>query len=298
MGKAIRNILIGSAVLACMGAGLFGVYAAENDRGTVTDTVSVDSFDKLDIDTSGTDIIIKEGSSNSVSYRVKKKREPVINENDGRLTVKTKALTTHFNFLSWDKEYIEITLDKDTLENVTLDTGSGDVNIEGISLGGKIKGGSGDLMLSGCRGGRDVVIERGSGDIKLEDCEFGKLSKEQGSGDLAADNVTADTAALKSSSGSTSLSSCNIGTIKHKSGSGDITGKDMTLDSTDIETSSGEVTLMLSGSESGHDYDLSASSGDIIVGGNKISNNYTEDNGAGNTIRVKTSSGDIGIDFN
>lgn len=99
---------------------------------------------------------------------------------------------------------------------LTLEDGSGDISIEGLSSDLMIEDGSGNLTL---QGGRNLVLEDGSGNVSLTQLS-GNLTVEDGSGDLFIQQV-AGTVLVEDGSGDIDIQQVK-GMVSVSDGSGDI----------------------------------------------------------------------------
>jgi DUF4097 and DUF4098 domain-containing protein YvlB len=99
---------------------------------------------------------------------------------------------------------------------LTLEDGSGDIHIEGLSSDLLIEDGSGHLTV---QGGNNLVLEDGSGNISLTQLS-GNVTVEDGSGDLFIQQV-AGTVLVKDSSGDIDIQQVK-GMVTISDGSGDI----------------------------------------------------------------------------
>lgn len=180
---------------------------------------------------------------------------------------------------------------------VMIHTVSGDVDLKGIEGAIWVEGTSSDLYLSGIKG--DMEISTTSGDIKGQDIE-GNLTVEGTSGDVGIMGIRGDLRA-----------SLHSGDVK----------ADMTLGGARVKTTSGDVYIRASLQE-GKDYQVDTSSGDVVfkikeeesfklvidtASGeinvkvpliiSSISRNHIEGKvgEGGATVRIVTSSGDIGL---
>lgn len=99
---------------------------------------------------------------------------------------------------------------------LTLQDGSGDIHIEGLSADLVIEDGSGNLTV---QGGRNLVLEDGSGNVSLTQLS-GNLTVEDGSGDLFIQQV-AGTVLVEDGSGDVDIRQVK-GMVSVSDGSGDI----------------------------------------------------------------------------
>lgn len=132
---------------------------------------------------------------------------------------------------------------------ISFNTGSGDLDVLGITSEVSVNSGSGDLNFSNFKG--EANGNTGSGDINFENVE-GELNMNTGSGDVEGDNVS--------------------GYLSVNTGSGEVEFKNLTLtNDSQFNAGSGDVEISLAAAL---DYDifLNSGSGDAVLdfNGNKI----------------------------
>ncbi|MFK4087694.1 DUF4097 family beta strand repeat-containing protein [Kribbella sp. NPDC020789] len=132
-----------------------------------------------------------------------------------------------------------------------------------------VKNSSGSIKVSGMTG--ETELKTNSGDITVDGLG-GTLRMESSSGDLDGAGLTATTVTTKSSSGSTEL------------------GFNSAPESVDAKASSGDVSIVVPSGTETYKVDSHTSSGDNEP-------NVRVDPAATRSITVKTSSGDVSIDY-
>jgi hypothetical protein len=162
--------------------------------------------------------------------------------------------------------------------NVNAGSGSGDLQVSGISGGLKASTGSGSIDANGIGGA--VALDTGSGDIKAELNNPSSTKAQTGSGSIRINGV--------------------VGGLKAGTGSGDIEVQGQPTSDWKLETGSGSVTLAVG---SAH-FSLDASTGSgtvhsdppITTHGSLEKHHIMGDvNGGGPMVRVETGSGDVRI---
>lgn len=173
-----------------------------------------------------------------------------------------------------------------TFGDATIETGSGDVELETIDAG-KIKVGSGDVALRTANGRLDLKsgsgdvaigvlneaadLTTGSGDVVL-DTASGRLKTKTGSGDIVVKSSTGNADVL-AGSGDVLLRRLESGELKAKTGSGDISVgvPDGTAAYLDVTTVTGSVSSDLDGAEPPSDgaptvaITIQSGSGDVVL---------------------------------
>ena len=334
MNKVIKWICIVCAALFVLGLGTIGVgtilggkvfgYAfnlGSNELYTnadyVEDTVQINPFSELYVESSAANVIVKLGNENKVTYRVPKELLPEIKDENGKLTVISQKKTTFdFNVGFVGNNYIEIEVNEDGLKNIDLRVSSGDVLFEDLDLEGVIKVSSGDINITGCEAGKDIELKTSSGAIDLVDSHFENITHKQSSGDTSFERVEAKKVIMEQSSGSSEVYSLkaesleahvtsgsykvnnsDIKDVKINATSGDISGNYLKCEELDLHATSGDVDIEIEGKEDDYNYEVKATSGSVRIGGTKSEKKYEKDNGSDHTISVGATSGDVSIGF-
>ncbi len=184
---------------------------------------------------------------------------------------------------------------------LTVDTGSGDVTVGSARGETSIDTGSGDVVVRRLIG--NGLVDTGSGDVTVEQVSAGKLSIDTGSGDVivrdgAASRILADTG-----SGEVSILGVELEELEADTGSGDVIVRSSLAKATRIsaDTGSGDVEIH-GGPNAAFDIASTHGSGQLRVGyddanlrrsGKKV---IGAKRGNGQTvIRVETGSGDCVI---
>lgn len=206
------------------------------------------------------------------------------------------------------------------LEGVlTVDTGSGDVQIASYAGGLTVDTGSGDVVLGSARGetsidtgSGDVTVRRlignglvdtGSGDVTVENVSAGKLSVDTGSGDVEVRKGTAARVMADTGSGNVRIIEVELEELQADTGSGDVLIRSSLAKARRVvaDTGSGDIEIH-AGPNASFDIESDQGSGELIVGyadaslrrsGRKV---VGARRGDGRTvIHVETGSGDCSI---
>lgn len=120
------------------------------------------------------------------------------------------------SFYNGNSPYIDVLIKVPQHFGLTLDDGSGDTDIRGLTGDLQVEDGSGDLRING---GANVKVEDGSGDLFITQVK-GKLSVDDGSGQLEIRTVSGDVS-IEDGSGDIIVSAVG-GIVTIDDGSGDI----------------------------------------------------------------------------
>lgn len=120
------------------------------------------------------------------------------------------------NFYNGNSPYIDVLIKVPQHFGLTLDDGSGDTDIRGLTGDLRVEDGSGDLRING---GANVTVEDGSGNLFITQVN-GKLSVDDGSGQLEIRTASGDVG-IEDGSGDIIVSAVG-GIVTIDDGSGDI----------------------------------------------------------------------------
>lgn len=339
MNKVLGITAIICAVLIVIGVGILFIGKAlggtdnfsfevinnkltSSTKEMVENTVDVETFDSLNVDVDSAKLVIKKGDANQVYYKIDKKLEPTITNENGTLTVSSKYPEngTFFTMNIGDNEeyqnYIEIRVKDADFLNLVVKSDSGSIEVSDIAIEGNIESSSGSTKITDCAGSGIVVIDSDSGSTTITDADFDSLKIQKDSGSIKLINVNAEEVSLDSSSGSQTLDSCDITKFGTKRDSGSLKVDGSTIDEVNAEassgstnynecvignftssTDSGSTTLYIQGKESDYNYKFDITSGSVKINDEKKSNDYEKDNGADKTIDIQADSGSTRIDF-
>ena len=271
-------------------------------------TLQVSGAVSLDVNTGSGDITIKTGSSNQVVVHGtihenswffgnenavhQVESNPPIQQSGGSLRI-------GYNLPDDVKRHVaidyEITVPASTA--VQAHSGSGNVEVAGVSSGVQAQTGSGDIRLRDL-GGRQQA-HTGSGNIRAENVSA-PFDAQTGSGDIEASLTGTGDVDVQTGSGRIQVKGVKGG-VHARTGSGDIEADGSVAGPWQLHSGSGNIRLAV-GSNSGFNLDLHTSSGSIhselpITVQGSMGNHELKGkvNGGGPTVEVSTSSGDVEI---
>lgn len=184
---------------------------------------------------------------------------------------------------------------------LTVDTGSGDVVVGSATGETRIDTGSGDVVVRKLVG--NGVMDTGSGDVTVENVSAGKLSVDTGSGDVTVRNGVISRVQAETGSGNVQVVGIELEELDAGTGSGDVMLRSSLEKATRVtaETGSGDVEIF-GGPQAAFDIKSSHGSGELLVryddaeiqkDGRRVTGARR---GNGQTvIRVETGSGDCVI---
>ena len=208
------HIRIGLALTLCLFS--LGLKAMPQSEGEKLDEQEFSGIQSIEIENRSIDVDIRrtQGPTRVIS-RLHGMREVKIRQNGDELEIRVspKRIFGFGNFY----EHIEVLVNDES--SISIDSGSGDISVEGIDLQElMIESGSGDLEISRSRG--SMTISSGSGDQEYRDVH-GSLVLRAGSGDISLEDVTG-ISSMETSSGDIDGSLRLVEDISIRSGSGDV----------------------------------------------------------------------------
>ncbi len=295
MNKTVKIILIVAAILLPVGViiTIFGMLSGGGEgwgldvsggeakviTKNVEESVDLAEFDSLMVETSSADVIVMRGDSYKIEYTTREGREPIIEEEGGKLTVKQAPMGLvlfDFNFGSVGNKYVIYVPDNGKTIDLDVVTSSGDIMLDRINASGSVVVSSGDVVLNDIKG-ESINVQTSSGDINIDKGEYKGVDFKATSGDVNLLRVMSDTISCKTSSG-------------------DIDIYDSETDELSCDATSGEVTVQLNGDPEEYSYDVHVSSGDIVVNGIETDGKeFSKDAAGDKSVNAHASSGDIDI---
>jgi len=222
-------------------------------------------IEKISINTSSGDCILKKGSGTEVKVELEHDfgngYEPVIEKEGNRLMIKEK-----FRGGSWSGS-AKWTLTIPDNMDVRFNTGSGNFEASNLKFELDMNTGSGDIILASVKG--DLRSNTGSGDVEISDFD-GDMKANTGSGNMRLANSVGDVR-LNCGSGNIRIKDTNA-VISANVGSGDIDASGVTLaGSSSFNSGSGTTEVMLAATPK-YDISVNSGSGDATLDfeGNKI----------------------------
>jgi len=287
---------------------LFPALSFARTDGHFDRTLQVSGAVSLDVSTGSGDITVKTGSSNQVVVHgtIHENSWSFGNENAVHQVESSPPIQQSGGSLR-----IGYNLPDDVKRHVTIDyeitvpassaveahSGSGNVEVAGVSSGVQAQTGSGDIRLRDL-GGRQQA-HTGSGNIRAENVSA-PFDAQTGSGDIEASFTGSGDIDVHTGSGTIRLKGVQGG-VHAQTGSGDIEANGSVTGPWQLHSGSGNIRLAV-GSNSGFNLDLHTSSGSIhselpitVQGSMNARQLKGAVRGGGPTVEASTSSGDVEI---
>jgi len=246
------------------------------------------------------DIILMPSDDETVkitSFENEKQYYTVNMSSDGKLSVKYKETYKWYEFLqfvfSLDQKVLTVEVPSKIYGLVKVKSTSGDIKISDIDVSGEfeVKTVSGTVSMRNLDVGDQIEIETVSGEIEIDDIKGNEgILMKSVSGEINTSNlIISGKMEISTTSGDLNFNDAIIdGNINLKSVSGEIIFKSMQGEDITLKSVSGDINGTLIGDPDTYTVESHSTSGDIDVPKSKDGSN---------TLSVKTTSGDIEIDF-
>jgi len=292
-------------------------------------------FDAVEVTARSANIEIVESDHYGLEMRLPEyEDEPDWGITDGKLTIDASKTDNIFAFLSigfHQSHYIKVYcpggktssatgFGSNKLKSVDLSANSGDILLQGITAdrigintsSGIIKvdapyyqsaaahANSGNITFSGTGDNASLKLSAYSGIIKADASGCSVVDLETKSGNITVSGQTNADAEIraKANSGFIDIDITAWASLSAETLYGNIETTGYPHGTTSAVARSGNVTMKLGGNEGDFSYDLSTRSGLIRIGGNRVGSPARNiNNAAGNTINIRTSSGNVRVDF-
>jgi DUF4097 and DUF4098 domain-containing protein YvlB len=275
----MKHLALASAILA------FAATPAFANEATFERNLTVNGHVELYVSTGSGHIHITHGSGDRVhiSGRVKSNwgsGDEKVREIANNPPIEQTGSIIHIGARHENYHHISIDYDIEAPANSFLEanSGSGDVNDDGVGENAKLGTGSGNIHATGLQGG--FVVNTGSGNIYAEQVSQGDVKAETGSGSIELKGLH--------------------GSLRANTGSGDIKVTGTPSSDWKLETGSGSIEFWAG--NSAFTLDASTGSGNVhtdqemAVQGSFDKHHITgKVHGGGPTIRMQTGSGDVRV---
>lgn len=292
----IGKLLGGMANLSYVGGPGSVVVTDEN---IITETVDLEPFEELSIDVTSMDVEIVQGDGYRLEMCVPEKLRAEIVQNNSILKIKEPRInySFNFNFNSTNRHiYYKVTVPDTDIIKSEISSTSGDILVSDVDLSGKINMTSGDIEIINVESD-NLYVHSTSGEIEIENCKIDSLDTENTSGGVELSGVDSEVIKSHTTSGDIVYNNVSADGLQSVSTSGNFEGDKIKAEDVDIESTSGEVKFDIAGAQSEYEYQIKTASGNIEVGTVDTEHEYSTNGDAGKKIRVKTSSGNVNIDF-
>jgi DUF4097 and DUF4098 domain-containing protein YvlB len=287
---------------------LVPVLSFARTEGHFDRTLQVSGAVSLDVSTGSGDITIKTGSSNQVVVRGTihgntwfSSNENAVHQVESNPPIQQSgsSIRVGYNLPDDVRRHVAIDYEITVPASTTAQahSGSGNVEVSGVSSGVQAQTGSGDIRLRDL-GGRQQA-HTGSGNIRAENVAA-PFNAETGSGDIEASLTGSGDVDVHTGSGTVQVRGIKGG-VHARSGSGNIEADGTVAGPWQLHSGSGNIRLLV-GSSNGFNVDLHTSSGSIhtelsvTVQGSMGSHELKGAvHGGGPTLEASTGSGDVEI---
>jgi DUF4097 and DUF4098 domain-containing protein YvlB len=299
-----RQFLLALSILAATAVPSFARVEGHFER-----TLTVNGAANLDLTTGSGEVTIRTGGANQVSVKARVTSsdwwggspEAAVHSVEANPPIEQSgsSIRIGYNIPEDAKHHVaisyEITLPPDTTLNVN--TGSGEISVEGVRASAKLHTGSGDIRANDL--GPNSRMETGSGSIRAASVAA-PVTASTGSGSIQADLTGGGDVDVHTGSGGVEVRGVNGG-LRARTGSGHINVDGNVKGAWQLHTGSGGVRMTL-GKSGGFDLDVHTGSGSIhsdepvtVQGSFGRRELKGKVRGGGPEVEVSTGSGDVEI---
>ncbi len=247
---------------------------------SVYDTVTVDEFSSIDIDTNTAAVkIISTGNEYRVEYDVQD-RAPEISVHSGtlKLTHKSESSFHIFNF-SDDNEITVYVPSGTQLDTVTAKNDTGSVKLIDTNA-------------------KNVTLIADTGSVTIDNVKSDIINADSDTGSITLKQSTAKTVELKADTGSVKAENCEIDSLKCQSDTGSVKVEDTIFSTLDAKAETGSIKILgIPGSEEDYTIDLKADTGSVKINGDKQSDSYHSTGKTDKKITASASTGSVTLEF-
>ncbi len=251
----IIAILLGLYIHVFSRMSAFGGITVGKSKGVVSDTVTFEgSVTEIDLIADFANVTVEPGNGPlTVSYTMPKEQVPVIEFDNGELTItRKKGVFITNNFLNTDYS-ITVTVPAGTdLSSLKLNADAGNIKVSDLNA-------------------KNVSIDTDAGNVSVRKITATTISINTDAGNLDLDELTADKLSLDTDAGNIDLKSCNVGTFDVDLDAGNLEMYKCVIDSINADTDMGNIEASESEIRSGScttdmgDIDLKGDIGNVNV---------------------------------
>lgn len=284
MNKLIKTLLVISAVLIPIGIIVIAAAYLLGGRGFSMDSkfniiqkrevftyenMELETFDTIDIELSNAKVVIKEAETDIYGIKMRVEdfgKDPLIEVKNNCLYVENKSQGAFLNL---------------SFGSVTQDLYDLYVEVY-IPQGKEIK---------------NVKAGSNNGSITITDLEIKEIDLKTSNGKLNLKNIVCDNVKGKTSNGAVNIEDSKINELQIKTSNGRIEVQGSFEGNVDLKTSNGSIEFKTEQEKDYYDIDMDTSNGSIRVDGDKVDDDYRENNKSDYNLKLKTSNGSISAYF-
>lgn len=327
----IAGILLGVGLcLAVVGYGLGGRYSFSIDQngftlydrqpGGLTQSVPLEAFDTLDVQTRNLDIEWVASDHYEAVFTHTMERDALdIRQEGGRVTIRSPKPTfglTFFWYFPQDRLTLYYPADK-PLASFTLQHSNGSATLSAISAGTlDLQVDNGSLTLQ--QGAADVAkLDVSNGYTRLSDVRAQSLNLHNDNGRVEVGGLTGGPAQMTVSNGALTLSDASLERLTLSADNGDSNLQGLTVPQgleaharngrmalqgdvqgkLNLQVSNGNLDVSLAGERTAYDLNLQVDNGGLTVDGTRIEGSLQEARGQNNQVVGDVDNGSLKIAF-
>lgn len=318
---ALAFLLIGTGLTIC-GLLLDGTMAfsytlgqpvnTKRSQGYKMITKEIEPVHSIQVDTDYFDVKVISGKTFSITYPEGEYIDSAYAVENDKLTLtiqekdKSKLqvfgfwgfMPSSFDYNATQDDTIVVTIpDNTSLKDISIHDADGNCLIEGqTSDSYALDLSYGDLALTDCTG-KNVDIKDSDGDVNISSSNFDSMTGKLSYGDCHVADSTIGTGDLNLSDGALKLDNGSISMLTAKLSYGDFTVNHTQIGQVDASLSDGDFTATLDEAEDLFSTNFDTADGEITINGKEQGEHYTTTGSDKKSLSVKTSYGDINIQF-
>ena len=213
-------VILKSVTAVCILAGLYihvfryavplFRFGTGQESKIVSDTVTFDRIDSIDLDLDVFNVEIKQGDDYSLSYECAEHLRPEFRIDEGKLVISDRKVKNRFfqvgTGLFGKESRMTITLPEDSsLISLSSETDVGNIRVGDISVGeAKFEADTGNISTDGVRA-TVLTLEADAGNVSVSDSEAKELNIKTDAGNISVDSTSAHQAGVSSDVGNITI---------------------------------------------------------------------------------------------
>ena len=280
MSATKKWMIIAGVFLGCglafmaLGMGLLGFdftkLSADGKPITNSHTVTED-YTKISIDTSTANIRfgISDDGTTKVECKETERRLHTVTVAGDTLQIKEVSHRKWYDFIGFGVSKMELTilLPKQEMDQLTIDTSTGDITLQDMKIKGELKfnTSTGNAKFSNVTAD-SLAMDSSTGDFKFSDVTAKSLKLDTSTGDIEMNGVKLESAlTIETNTGDVKVLDSDAASVKIETDTGDIHCRFLTEKNVKADSDTGKIRLAEDKTRSGGECILKTDTGDIIV---------------------------------
>jgi DUF4097 and DUF4098 domain-containing protein YvlB len=258
-----------------------GIHFADRNSAEILSEKDTKVFNEIEIKTDSANIKFVTGDYFGYEFMAGSTVDTTYSLANKKLTItqKSKTMLFNLNLGSLKSDYITIYLPEEAiLNNVTISDKSGTITINKLNC-------------------ENLDVSSVSGNDVINSASASVISVDKTSGNIDMKNIKAGSLYMVLNSGNLNASGMETGAVDIGQTSGNVTMAGELLGSSVISAVSGNINLNITGAKTDFNRDISVTSGNVNVDGSQAKSNQYENANAVNSLKLKSTSGNITVNF-